>query len=749
MVLDPEKYDFGFALLAEEEGFDESYYIEENPDVINAGITPFEHYLNYGWKEGRDPSREFSTENYLSENPDVVSEDMNPLYHYIVWGRTEGRNISIKRVNTELNDEFYRKLQRSHKDGDKSSDYSPRIESHALTNQDAPKVIAFYLPQFHPFKENDAWWGKGFTEWSNVAKAIPQFKDHYQPRLPSDLGYYDLRLTDVMAEQINMANLHGIEAFCFHYYWFAGHRLMEKPLEAYLENDEKLNFPFCLCWANENWTRRWDGSENDILMAQEHSEADNEAVFYDLLRYFKDKRYITVNGKPLIVIYRPDIITDLQELTKQWRALAVKEGLPGLHLVSTNAFGFKDYQGIGFDAIVEFPPHGIEAGNINSKIELYNNDYTGNVYDYDEVIDFSLQRLESQAESEYAKGYYPTVMTAWDNSARKPGNGNVFHGATPAKFQRWIDGCYRWSNDEHHNGEKFVFVNAWNEWAEGTYLEPDKKYGYAYLNAVRSTINENSKKERGLLNLTQKVKGRKSSDTIALIHIFYEDLIDEISECITTACKFKKIDVAISIPDSFSIEATKKIIKKLKPVRIVLVENRGRDIWPFLQTLDVILNLNYKFGLKLHSKKSTHLLEGNKWRKSIYNGLLSSTSIKSAFNCFEMDESIGLVAPKDFMFALTGDALIDNCNSLNVLTALYDCETNEKLPFVAGSMFWFSFEMATHLLHEGVNRELFGPELGAVDGTIAHAYERFIVSLAEHNHFKLENYEIDNYYNPY
>jgi lipopolysaccharide biosynthesis protein len=591
MILDPEKYDYSLALLTQE-SFDESYYLEKNPDVVNSDITPFEHFLNYGWKEGRDPSADFSTEKYLSGYPDVLTADMNPLYHYIVWGKAEGRDFSIQPDNEEFNNECYQEMQRSHINGNKSSNYSPRIESPVLTSEDAPKVIAFYLPQFHPFKENDAWWGKGFTEWSNVAKAIPQFKEHYQPRLPSDLGYYDLRLTDVVAEQIDMAKLYGIEAFCFHYYWFAGHRLMEKPIEAYLENAEKLNFPFCLCWANENWSRRWDGSENDILIAQDHSEDDNENVFYDLLRYFKDKRYLTVNGKPLIVIYRPDLIPDLKTLTKQWRNLAVKEGLPGLHLVSTNAFGFKDYQNIGFDAIVEFPPHGIEAGNINSKIKLLNEDFVGNVYEYDNVIDYSLKRLDSQSESEYAKGYYPTVMTAWDNSARKPGKGNVFHAATPAKFQRWLDGCYRWSNNEHCNGSKFVFVNAWNEWAEGTYLEPDKKYGYSYLNAVRSTINENAKKESALLNLTQKVMRLKSSDTLAIIHIFYEDLIDEIAECITIANKFKKMDVAVSIPESFSIEATKKIIKKLKPVRIILVENRGRDIWPFIQVLDVVKSLN-------------------------------------------------------------------------------------------------------------------------------------------------------------
>jgi lipopolysaccharide biosynthesis protein len=736
--------DYLMALL-----FDTEYYYATYPDIKEANIDAKEHYFNYGWKEYRNPSAFFNISEYFHLNQDIKEAGIEPLTHYLKHGRHEGRKLSVVKQTEDRFMSAYYELNNMHSGNSNAPEYAPKTNSPVVFDENAPRVIAFYLPQFHPFKENDAWWGKGFTEWTNVAKAIPQFEGHYQPRLPSDLGYYDLRLVETMQEQTQLAKEHGVHGFCFHYYWFAGHRLMERPIEQYLVEKEKLDFPFCLCWANENWTRRWDGSEHDILMAQEHSEEDNEAVFYDLLRHFKDPRYITVDGKPVLVIYRPDIIPDISGLTVQLRALAIKEGLPGIHLVGTNAFGFNQHRELGLDGLVEFPPHNIQSECINYKITTLNKDFSGYVFKYDDVVDFSLDRILNMEDTELAASYYPTVMTGWDNSARKPGKGNIFHDATPRKFHHWLSGCYSWSQTAHPQGAQFVFINAWNEWAEGTYLEPDKKYGYAYLNAVRSSINEVLTDAKQLSDFAAKVTAKKQSDSVVLAHVFYEDLVGEICDEIIAAQKHKKLDVAISIPNSFSLSRLKQLVKRLKPVKVVVSENRGRDIWPFIQTLDVIKNLNYKFGLKIHSKKSVHLSEGDKWRKSIFKGLLSHTAIDSALNCFKTDLSIGIVAPKDFMYPLTGDAVIDNYSSLDVLTDLYDCEINENLAFVGGSMFWFSFEMANHLLHEGVNRELFGPELGAIDGTIAHAYERFIVSLADHNSYKLGTYKIDDFYNPY
>lgn len=749
MIYDQEKYSLELCELTQTY-FDEKYYIDNYPDVAEASISPFEHYLNYGWTEGRNPSESFNSYLYLNENPDVADSGLNPLYHYVVWGQYEGRAASKNEINTVVNNECYQSMQRVHIDGGRSPDYAPRIEAEVCKSENDPKVVAFYLPQFHPFKENNEWWGKGFTEWSNVAKAIPQFEGHYQPRLPSDLGYYDLRIPEVMKEQIEMAKLHGVDAFCFHYYWFAGHRLMERPIEQYLENADTLDFPFCLCWANENWSRRWDGSENDILIAQEHSEEDNKAVFYDLLRHFKDKRYLTVNGKPFIVIYRPDIIPNIQELTKQWRVLAEKEGLPGLHMVATNSFGFSDYAALGFDGLVEFPPHNVIAGGINSKLDFYNEDFQGTVYNYQDVVDFSLNRLECQAQDEESKAYYPTVMTAWDNSARKPGKGNVFHDASPSKFQNWLSGCYDWSKRTHPQGAQFVFVNAWNEWAEGTYLEPDKKYGYAYLNAVRSTINEHAKKKNDLAKLASVSSHAKNSDVIAVIHVFYEDLVDDIVYHITNSRKVCNLDVAISLPDTFSAHAAEKLIDALKPVQVNICENRGRDVWPFIQTMRNIQHLNYKYGIKIHSKKSTHLAKGSSWRDSIYTGLLSESALRVVSDIFKNDKSVGIVSPKSFLYPLSGDTAVNNVKPLEILADIFNCTINYDSHFVAGTMFWFNYDfICQSLLNSKVDRELFGPELGAIDGTIAHAFERFIPSLVKSAGLKVESYEINGLYTPY
>ena len=269
----------------------------------------------------------------------------------------------LKSSNKEPESAIYTQNYRqtlSFAEGGCDASYAPIRTSAVTVAKDEPRVIAFYLPQYHPIPENDKWWGRGFTEWTNVSKATAQFLGHYQPRLPGELGYYDLRLPDIMQRQIELAKLYGVTGFCFHYYWFDGHRLLEKPLDLFLSQKGKgFELDFCLCWANENWTRRWDGSESDILIQQNHSEDDNRRVFLDLLKYLQDPRYIKIDGKPVIVLYRPAIIPDIQKLAALWREEAVKAGFPGLYLISTNSFEFDDPASIDFDALCQFPPHGL------------------------------------------------------------------------------------------------------------------------------------------------------------------------------------------------------------------------------------------------------------------------------------------------------------------------------------------------------------------------------------------------------
>ena len=339
------------------------------------------------------------------------------------------------------------------------------------------KLIAFHLPQFHAIPENDAWWGKGFTEWSNVAKAAPQFLGHYQPRLPGELGFYDLRTPGVLKRQAALARAYGLGAFAFHYYWFGGKRLLEAPLEAFLA-DRSIDIEFCLCWANENWTRRWDGDESHVLIAQTHTPEDHARVFDDMARYMEDPRHLRIDGKPMLVVYRPDIIPDARAMTEIWREAAARRGWPGLYLVATNAFRFDDPERLGFDALVEFPPHGFVADPVNGILRWLHRDHRGAVFDYGAVAASEVQR---NARAQARGAVFPGVMPGWDNEARRPGAGTIYHNAEPGAYGAWLHAAIARARRTLPNGQRFVFINAWNEWAEGAHLEPDRAFGRAFL----------------------------------------------------------------------------------------------------------------------------------------------------------------------------------------------------------------------------------------------------------------------------
>lgn len=367
----------------------------------------------------------------------------------------------------------------------RSQGFVNEAESDYNFAEDDIRLIAFYLPQFHPIPENDRWWGKGFTEWTNVTKAVPQFVGHHQPQLPIDVGFYDLRLVKVMERQIELAKKYGVFGFCFHHYWFGGKRLLEKPVDNFL-SDKNIDFPFCLCWANENWTRRWDGQESDVLMAQNHSPADDLAFIKDLARYLTDKRYIKINNKPLIIVYRPQILPNAPETAERWRDYCRKAGIGEIFLVGAKTFGLQDPTQFGFDAAVEFPPHIMYSGIITDKVQILNPSFDGIVYDYE----MHVQSKEYLTESPCLT--FKTVAPGWDNTARKPDGGHIFYGSNPRLYSEWLTNVIRYTKDNHDKDNQIVFINAWNEWAEGAHLEPDRRYGYGYLQATRNAL-ENSR----------------------------------------------------------------------------------------------------------------------------------------------------------------------------------------------------------------------------------------------------------------
>lgn len=354
------------------------------------------------------------------------------------------------------------------------------------------KPIAIHLPQFHPFKENDEWWGKGFTEWTNVAKAKPRFEEHYQPHLPADLGFYDLRLEEARLAQESLAKEYGIYGFCYYHYWFNGKRLMETPVDRKL-NNPKEDFPFMLCWANENWTRAWDGGEQEVLIKQEYSEEDDRNHILHLMQYFKDSRYITIDEKPVFVVYRPALFPNLKKTLEIWREEALKNGLKGIHLGYMQSFGLKESpEKLGFDFAIEFQPN---FGCLpNRKIKIYKKilakvrDILKLKKERDSIYDYA-EYIELQKRQKFNDKVTPCVTPMWDNSARrKPNNAFILSDSKPEIFGEWVSyikAKYPWTE----NKEKFLFVNAWNEWAEGNHLEPCQKWGLSYLEEFKRQLN--------------------------------------------------------------------------------------------------------------------------------------------------------------------------------------------------------------------------------------------------------------------
>jgi lipopolysaccharide biosynthesis protein len=354
------------------------------------------------------------------------------------------------------------------------------------------RAIAFHLPQFHPTPENNIFWGEGFTEWTNVTQAKPRFKGHYQPHLPADLGFYDLRLEEARLMQEAYAKKFGIHGFCYYHYWFQGKRVLQQPLEGKLMN-AKEDLPFMICWANENWTRNWDGQNHHVLLEQKYSEEDDRLHFEDFLRYFKDSRYITVQGKPVLMIYRTNLFPDIKKTAQLWRELAAASGLKGIYLIAVK--GLNDIrvspETFGFDAIVDFQPNFSTNykrrlpnlfEKLFSKFGLNQSKLAENwVYEYDELVESCTQANWPEYK------FYPCVTPSWDNTARRKTGAVVFNHSTPEKYGSWLKSTVQRFNPFSQD-EDFIFINAWNEWAEGNHLEPCSHWGIQYLEETAKAI---------------------------------------------------------------------------------------------------------------------------------------------------------------------------------------------------------------------------------------------------------------------
>jgi len=463
--------------------FDAAYYRKQYPDVQEARIDPYRHFILNGYLEGRNPNDGFDLAWYVTE---YLAGDTtkHAFYHYLTTGKAQGlatspapvmaRESGVSAAGVAGDYLEYEKQFLKEGPGFEEFRYGKR------TADPEVKLIAYYLPQFHPFKENSEWWGTGFTEWTNVTRGRPRFNGHYQPHLPRDLGFYDLRLKETLVRQAEMARNAGLEGFCFYHYWFNGKRLMDGPANMLLDNPD-IELPFCLMWANENWSRRWDGMEDDILIAQDYRDEDDEAFIADIARHFADPRYIRMDGKPVFFIYRPGIVPEAKQKFEKWRRLLADNHGMDVIFYMAQAFDDDDPRPYGLDGAIEFPPHKVAKGlpSVAQAMGLLDPDFTGHYPSYEAMVQRSLD------ETDFDYDVIKAVTPMWDNEARKPARGMGFVGATPARYERWLRNIVEFARKNPvQGGHKFAAINAWNEWAEGAYLEPDMYWGSAYLNAT-------------------------------------------------------------------------------------------------------------------------------------------------------------------------------------------------------------------------------------------------------------------------
>ena len=353
-------------------------------------------------------------------------------------------------------------------------------------SKDLTKLIAFYLPQYHRVPENSEWWGPGFTEWTNVARGKPNFLGHHQPNIPRELGYYDLTHPDTMREQAALAKLYGIHAFCFYHYWFSGKRILERPVDAFLGSDIDINF--CLCWANENWTRTWDGDTRSVLMEQKYAEGDAEAFIDSLIDSFRDPRYIRVDGKPMLLVYRAKDIPNPKQWFGIWRERVREQGFPGLHIAVVDFYDISTPDEVDADSLVEFPPHKFNGPQNHPTVfpTMSNSNFAGGVIDYPKVIAQSAHRRVPPFK------LFRGIMPSWDNTARRQDTPTIVMNARPDLYGAWLSYLRTYARRESPDEtNRFIFINAWNEWGEGCYLEPDQRWGLSYLeNTLKSSYYE-------------------------------------------------------------------------------------------------------------------------------------------------------------------------------------------------------------------------------------------------------------------
>ena len=572
-----------------------------------------------------------------------------------------------------------------------------------------PTVVAFYLPQFYQTEYNNSWWGKGFTEWTNVSKAKPAFQAHYQPHLPADLGFYDLTAPGSIGRQVDLAKTYGIDAFCFYHYWFDGKRLLDKPLDLFIK--EKLDFPFMICWANENWTANWDGGKEQILVEQTYSEGFEERFIEDSARYLAHPNYIKDNGKPTLLIYRPEDMRSPKISIDRMRKVAKKIGLGDLNVLAVASFGTKKPADVGCDGLVEFPPLNFKAAHSSERLTPIR-DWSGTVYDTRKAA------LISTSRPSPTHRFYRGAMPSWDNTPRRADDSTVFINSSPELFKLWLTHHLISEAEEakRRNQLGLVFVNAWNEWAEGAHLEPDRQNGTQWLEAVheaRLLFSESKITKVGIrksigdqlvdfspspakeISILSPLKADYLREAFKLIRRdpsgkelwlasqrFFESLSRSkealewqpasasLPEAVTTPPDWTKLTCHVhafhadflaritqaidEFPKEVSWiitvpkgtrERTEQKVGKFENCRVLEVENAGRNFGALFAILNDVRDGN--FLLHVHSKKSKHMpkFRSEKWSTALFEGLLNRERIDAALRIMQENEDVPLYYP--------------------------------------------------------------------------------------------------------
>ena len=525
---------------------------------------------------------------------------------------------------------------------------------------------------------------------------------------------------EVIQKQINLAKSHGIYGFGIYYYWFSGKRLLESPLDLFL-NNKNLDFKFLLIWANENWTRRWNGLNKKILIKQEYNDNDPINFIIDIKKYLIDKRYIKINEKPIIGLYEPMNIPNLEETISLWRKESINLGIGEIFiLVTLNNNTYDEFKNIGlFNGVYEFSPR----DSFNYKIK-----YSPNLL-YTATLYKNINFINVSDDLPLFRG----SMLEFDNSPRIKSSPNIFENYSPEQFYLINKKIIKWTREHYNINNRFIFINAWNEWGEGAYLEPDEKYGYASINSLSKALFDKDYKD-----INYNFKDFNIKPIIAIqAHIFYIDLLNEIIDKINNIPV--KFDLFISTDSLYKKNNIQNYIKeysKASNIDIKIIENKGRDVLPLLIQMRNVIK-NYKYLCHIHTKKTMYTNIGDDWRNYLLENLLGNEKIISEIlSDFENNEKLGFIFPENYykVFFQFGIQFINRNNKSIIIHLLnfHKFRIGKKLEFPAGNMFWARVN-AIYQIFNGKYENNLPIEIGQKDGTIMHGIERIWIYLVKLN----------------